>query len=615
LAEKVNIRYQSVAVVFLLASTLLLIRSLHLQAFDKSVQEQAKKATFNQKTLYPSRGLIYDRNDKLLVFNKPIYDLNVIYNRLDPNMDTTMFCSLLNIDKENFIQSIEKDWKSKLYSKRLPYNFKSKIPSSQFLTFLEHLHKFPGFYPQLRNVRGYNTDHAAHILGYISEVNQKQIDANEDSYSLGDYIGASGFESQYEAELKGEKGIEYYFKDNLGREAGKYEDGKGDFSAKSGSDVQVSIDIELQEFGETLMQNKIGSIVAIDPKTGEILSMVSSPSFSPKKLSISEDRGKDFEMLRQDSLKPFFDRSVMAQYPPGSIFKTVLSLVAMQEKVLNPNQTIYCDGYYQYRSFTYDCHEHSTPYNVSIALQHSCNTYFFQSFRDLIELKGFNQPEEGLKILTDHLYDFGLGKALNSDNPNEKNGLVPTSDFYERLYEGKGDWRSTYILSLGIGQGEFLFTTIQMANLAAIIANKGKYYTPHLIKKYLDFDKEIPENFRTVRSVRIEEQYFDPVIKGMEAAVRQGTGLSAYIPDIPICGKTGTSQNPHGEDHSVFFAFAPKDDPKIAIAVYVENGGFGATFASPIASLMIEKYLRGEISPGRKYWENRILNADLTNIP
>jgi penicillin-binding protein 2 len=362
------------------------------------------------------------------------------------------------------------------------------------------------------------------------------------------------------------------------------------------------------------MRNKKGSIVCIEPATGEILAMVSAPAYDPNLLTINQGRSNAYTALQQDSLNPLFDRSIMASYPPGSIFKPVLALIGMQEGVLYPRRTIYCNGGYHYKQLSIGCHSHPTATNVTMALQHSCNAYFVQVFRDLIEQEGFSNPARGLEKLNQYLTDFGLGSSLGVDMPQEKSGNVPTAQYFDDKY-GTGSWRSTYLLSLGIGQGELALTTLQMANLAAIIGNRGDYYTPHLLKAIAGPVATPIPPFVEHRSVPIDQEFFGPVIDGMERAVSAGTATSAYLSSISICGKTGTSQNPHGADHSVFYAFAPKDNPKIAIAVYVENAGWGGTYAAPIASMMIEKYLNGELTPSRKWLETRILNTDLLTKP
>lgn len=596
-----------------LAAGVLILKSAQLQIIDTSFADKAKRVTLNKEEVYPSRGLISDRNDDLLVVNKPVYELKATYNQINPEMDTSFFCELLEIDRQSFIDNLNKDWSSPRFHKSIPFIFLSKIKPEVYASYQEHMHQFPGFQPVYRKTRTYPTENAAHVLGYLGEVTESDLKENPTEYNLGDYIGKRGIEKYYEDLLKGDKGIKYLIKDNLGRPVSNFKEGRLDSSAVAGSDLQLSLDMDLQAFGEKLMQNKRGSIVAIEPSTGEILTMMSAPSYDPGAFELNEERGAKYKKLASDSLnKPFLDRSINAKYPPGSIFKPILSLIAFQEGVSYPDRTIYCNGYYQYRGFKYGCHQHTTPYNVEIALMHSCNSYYFQMVRDLIEINGFSRPEQGLNILLGHLKDFGLGTKMGIDLPNESTGFLPTPAFYDKLYESEiSGWKSTYIMSIGIGQGELELTTTQMANLAAIIANRGYYYSPHLVKSISGSNP--PDHFLIKKQVRIDSVHFPPVINGMERTVKLGTGNQAFVYGLDICGKTGTSQNPHGEDHSVFFAFAPKDDPQIAIAVYVENAGFGGDVAAPIAGLMIEQYLNKEIAPYRKYLENRITNLKLIN--
>ncbi len=601
-----------IRLLFLLSAGLLLFKIAQIQLFDTSYEKRAKATAVDNYTLYPSRGLLYDRNGKLLINNNPMYDLRVTYNQLDPNMDTLKLCQLLGIDRKEFKERINKDFRDIRYSKKIPFNFISKISSQTYARLQEHLHEFPGFSVQLRNVRSYPHQSAPHVLGYLIEVSQKQIDESKGVYKRFDYIGASGLELSYEDALRGEKGVKKVLKDNLGREVGPYQGGSQDKSAVSGSDLRTTLDINLQEYGEYLMQNKTGSIVAIEPGSGEILAMVSTPSYDPNILTINRNRGKAFNALMQDSLKPFFNRSTMAQYPPGSIFKTVVALVAMQEGLLSSTRGITCNAGYYYNGKRFGCHEHSYCYNVAKALEHSCNAYFFTVLRDIIDKEGFKNPKPGLNMFNEYLKTFGLGSPLGLDIPNEFKGNIPTADYYDFLYpQKKGGWKSPTIMSIGIGQGEIQMTTLQMANLAAIMANRGHYYTPHLIKEFSNPDFSLDGKYTNKNEVPIDQRHFSPVINGMQQAVERGTGTLAQVRDIIVCGKTGTSQNPHGKDHSVFFAFAPKENPKIAIAVYVEKGGWGSNYGSPIAGLMIEKYLKGEIDPSKKWLEDRMLNASL----
>lgn len=610
-------RANAIIIFFSICAFALVLKASHLQIFNSTYQEQAQRATLDKNTLYPSRGLIFDRNGKLLVGNNSIYDINVIYNNVSPDIDTAELCHLLNIDKETFLRNINKDWTKIQYHKSIPYLFLGKIKPEIFAVFQEHLYKYPGFYPVARSIRSYDHKNAAHVLGFLGEVSKSDLDKDEENnYSSGDYIGRSGMEYTYERQLKGDKGLEYYLKDNMGRVVSSFDEGSLDFDAKSGSELYTSLDLDLQQYGEELMVGKIGAIVALEPATGEILTMLSSPSYDPNLLNLNQDRGSAYDSLRSDTItKPLFDRSVMAKYPPGSIFKTIFSLIAMQKGILDPYRTIYCDGVYEVDSrgrYTQRCHDHPIPHSVSQAIQHSCNSYYYQIFREFINSYGYKTPQIGLDTINSYLSQFGLGRKLGIDYHLEDPGFVPESEYYDRMYNKK--WRSTYVLSLGIGQGEYQFTTIQMANLAAILANRGHYYIPHIAKKIAGDQFDLDSKYKEKHTVAIDKQYYDYVIDGMSKVATDGTARLAYIPNIELCGKTGTSQN-KGEDHSVFFAFAPRENPKIAIAVFVENAGFGGSVAAPIASLMVEKYLTDTISAGRVWLQDRMLNTHLYQLP
>jgi len=601
-----------------LSSFILVVKTAQLQIFDSKYKEQARRTTLDKTIKYPARGLIFDRNEKLLVSNSAIYDIEVIYNNVPKTIDTIEICNLLGITKGKFSKNINKNWNNPQYHKAIPFTFLSKVKPEQYSVFQEHLHKYPGFYPVERNIRSYPHKNMAHALGFLGEVDKKDIAENSSQYSNGDYIGRSGLERTYEYALKGKKGVGYVLKDNLGRNVESFDNGSLDSSAVSGSDIISTLDLDLQAYGEELMQNKKGSIVAIEPSTGEVLTMLSCPTYDPNLLNLDRNRGVSYDSLNLDTIsQPLFDRSVMAKYPPGSIFKTIFSLIAMEKEILKPNRTIYCDGVYELDSkglYTQKCHQHPTPYNVSIALQHSCNSYYYQTLREFIDSYGYTTPGIGLDTLISYLNDFGLGDKLGIDYHTEGKGFLPTSKVYDRMYSDVyNGWRSTYVLSLGIGQGELELTTLQMANLAAILANRGYFYTPHLVKTFVKDEFSLRSEFTTKKTMRIKAEYYDPVIDGMAKVTTQGTGRLAHIPDIEICGKTGTSEN-SGADHSVFFAFAPKENPKIAIAVFVENAGFGGEIAAPIASLMIEKYINGEINERRKYLEERMKNRKLINL-
>ncbi len=598
---------QVVILVFFLVGFLgLLLKAAQLQVLDDTYQAKANRTTLIKKTLYPSRGTIYDRNQKLLVLNSPIYNVNATYNKVPKDIDTTKLCNLLEIDRGTFAERLNKKWRDPRYSKSVPFTFYSKANPKAIGSFMEHLHEFEGFETTIRNIRSYPHTHAAHTLGFMGEANKADIANNE--FSLGDYLGKTGIEKYYDSVLRGTKGQQYVLKDVVGRESSSYQDGNLDVNPVAGNDLITTLDIELQSYIEQIMVGKRGSIVAIEPSTGEILSMVSSPNYDPNLLNINSERGDVYTNLSQDSInKPLLNRSITTKYPPGSIFKPILSLIAMQEGVWTPYKSVNCPGYYQYRTFKYGCHPHVSPLRMKTAIQHSCNSYFFQMLRDVVEKEGWNNPEVGLTILNEHLYDFGIGVKTGIDIPSESRGFVPTPKYYNDLYNDKySSWKSTYIMSIGIGQGELELTTLQIANLAAILANRGYYVQPHLVKQIVSPQGEMEDQIFEKRTVRIDAEHFDPVIDGMRQTVQYGTGQAAAVTGVTVCGKTGTAQNPQGKDHSVFFAFAPKEDPKIALAVFIENGGFGATIAAPMAGLVIEKYLKGEISPYKKNTESRM---------
>lgn len=606
-------RQRVIQAIFILAALALGGKAMHLQLFDKEFQKKAGAAAVVRAPQYPARGLIYDRNGQLLIHNNPIYDLMVTYSQVKPGMDTARFCNLLGITPEYFQEALKKDWRSGRFSKNVPFVFLSKVSAETYARFQENMFDFSGFQMVLRSIRGYPHNNAANVLGYIREVGNSDLEKYPGLYAPGDYIGASGLEASYEKLLRGTKGVSYILKDNLGRNMGPYKDGQLDSAAVSGADLITSLDIDLQAYGELLMQNKIGGIIAIEPATGEILAMVTSVSYDPNLLTITQKRGEAFAALNRDPLKPLFDRTTMAQYPPGSVFKSILGLIATQEGVWNINRGVGCGGGYIFNGQRLvGCHNHPYCGNLETAIQHSCNAYFVTVYRELIDKYGFYNPAKGLNELNDYLIRFGLGTPLGIDLPGERGGYYPTTAYYDKAYANSGGkWNSVWIRSNGIGQGEHLMTNVQMANLAAIIANKGYYITPHLLKGFKGGDGVIPEIYKEKKSVGIDAQHFPPVINGMEKVTISGTARSAFIPHIPICGKTGTAENPHGKDHSVFFGFAPKENPKIAFVVYVENSGFGGTYAAPIASLMVEKYLSDTISAPRKFLEKRMLDANL----
>ncbi|TNE61661.1 MAG: penicillin-binding protein 2 [Bacteroidetes bacterium] len=606
-------RQRTIQTVILVCALALIIKAAQIQLVDDSFRKRADATTIEKLTVYPPRGLVYDRNSELIVNNNAVYDLLVTYNQIDPDMDTSKFCRLLNITQDDFRSLLDKNWRSGQFSRSVPFVFLKKISTTTYARLQECLYEFPGFFVQVRNIRGYPFKVGAHVLGYINEVDPKDIENGGGVYAPGDYIGAGGLESEYEERLRGKKGYTFLLKDNLGRIVGSYEEGALDTLPVNGDDLISSIDIRLQKYGERLMAGKTGSIVAIEPSTGEILSMVSMPTYDPNELTMTKDRGPVFNRLLTDPLKPFFDRTVMAKYPPGSIFKTLVTLIGLQEGTMTPQTGAICNGGYFYAGRLYKCHGHSPVRNTVDALAYSCNAFYFGEFRDVVDKFGFSKPQQGLDMFVDYCHQFGLGRQLGVDYPNENAGNIPTSGYYDAIYPRElGSWRSPTIMSVGIGQGELQLTTLQMANLAACIANRGHWFPPHLAKGFRT-GGPIPQNFRNAQKVNIDSRHFDLVVEGMAECVNRGTARSCAIPTIQVCGKTGTSQNPHGEDHSVFFAFAPKENPRIAIAVYVENAGWGSSYAAPIASLMIERYINDTIADNRRYLEERMFNSNLTD--
>ena len=598
-------------VFFVLAALLLLWKAFSLQVLDRSFQRQAEATVMDKEVLYPSRGLIYDRNGNLLTYNKPVYDIWVVYNLVDPDMDTALFCRLLHMDKKEFEQRLNKDWSSVRYSKRKPFIFLSTVSPEDYARFQEHLYEFPGFFARRRSVRAHPHNVAAHVLGYIREVSEKDIERSKGFYQAGDYIGASGLEKYYERELRGVKGARYLLKDNLGNVIGSYQDGRLDSAAVLGFNIISTLDLDLQAYAEKLLEGKTGAVVAIEPSSGEVLALVSKPDYDPNLMTISRGRGEIVKALSSDPQQPFFNRAIMAEYPPGSVFKTLVGLVALQEDVTDPDAYYHCPGYYSYNKFTWGCRSHPPVYNLAKAIQYSCNSYFFQTFRSIVDKYGFNHPERGLDTFAAYMHRFGLGAPLGIDLPGEQGGNIPDSRYYNKLYpKERGGWRSPTIISLGIGQGENLLTTLQMANIAAAIGNRGYYYKPHLAKAFVKEGKMAPISVGEPHQTGVDTTWFPYVIQGMRDVVTAGTGRRAFLPDIEVAGKTGTVQNPHGPDHATFIAFAPVDKPRIALAVYVEQGGH-SSFAAAIAGLLIEKYLKGEISPQRKYMENYVLNTKL----
>ncbi len=584
-------------------SIVLLIRLFYLQVIDNTYKEFATSNVLRKVVQYPARGLIYDRNGELLVYNKAAYDLLVTPREVKP-FDTLKFCSLLDITIEEFRLKLKE---ARAYSPYKPSVLVKQISPEKYAVLQEVLYKVQGFYIQSRTLREYPRPMAAHLLGYVGEVNRAMIESNP-YYESGDYIGISGIEKSYEDELRGKKGVKYYMVDVHNRIQGSYLEGEADTTALIGKNLTSSLDADLQEYAELLLKNKRGSVVAIEPATGEILVLANSPAYDPN-LLVGRERGNNYSVLSTDPVKPLYNRALMAQYPPGSTFKMANALVALQEGAITPTTSYYCAHGYHSGNFTIGCH-HEMSFTLEPSIAKSCNTYYVYVFRAILENKKYKDIREGYEAWRRYMLNFGFGRTLNTDLANELKGLVPTSDYYERFVFRGSRWRALPIVSLSIGQGELGITPLQLANYTAMIANRGHYYIPHVVKEVEG--QEIDARFREPVDSGIDRQHFDPVVEGMAQVMQPGgTGAMSMIPGLEVCGKTGTAQNPHGLDHSVFMAFAPKDRPKIAISVYVENGIWGSTYAAPIASLIIEKYLNDTIASNRVWLERNMLKANL----
>jgi len=578
-----------------------LVKLFRLQVLDANYKHFATRNVLREVVQYPARGLVYDRNGELLVYNKAAYDL-LITPREVSEFDTTLLCSILEITKEDLEERINK---AKNYSRYKSSILVKQIPPETYALLQEKLYRFSGFHTQSRTLREYAHPAAAHVLGYVGEVTQGDIE-DDNYYAMGDYIGVSGIENSYEEYLRGTKGVKKYLVDVHNRIKGSYLGGREDVPAEIGANITSSLDIDLQRYAEKLMENKKGSVVAIEPSSGEILALASAPAYDPG-LLVGRVRGKNYAMLIADTLKPFFNRALLAEYPPGSTFKVLNALIALQEETINTSTQFSCSGP---ASLPIRCtHNHVSPLNVVLAIRESCNPFLWNTFRSIINKPGIS--DVGYNMWREHVLQFGLGRKLETDLTIENKGFVPEDSYYNR-YFGENRWNALTIRSLAIGQGELGVTPLQLANYAAIVANRGYYNIPHIIK-----DVEggtIDERFEDKIFAGIDTTHFEPVIDGMQRVVEE-TNASVFmkIPEIVMCGKTGTAENPHGEDHSIFMAFAPKEDPKIAISVYVENSGYGAVWAAPIASLLVEQYLTDSIADSRKWVEKRMLDANLLN--
>lgn len=571
-----------------------LVRLFTLQLMSDDYKKNADSNAFLKKVEYPSRGAITDRNGKLLVYNQPAYDIMVVMNEESGRLDTLDFCQSLGITKEFFIKrmnDIKDRRKNPGYSRFTQQLFMSQLSNQEFSVFQEKIFRFPGFYVQPRSIRQYQYPYAAHVLGDVGEVSPSDIE-DDPYYQPGDYIGKLGIEKYYEKELRGEKGVQILLRDARGRIQGKFQDGKYDRRPVAGKDLTLSIDLNLQALGERLLEGKIGSIVAIEPSTGEVLAMVSSPTYDPR-IMVGRSRGKSHRMLQHDLWKPLLNRSIMGLYPPGSTFKTSQALTFLSEGIVTPGTAFPCHRGFYYRGLHVGCHSHPAPIALVDALSTSCNGYFCWGLYYMMgNRKRYRNVQDAMTTWRDYMVSMGFGYKLGIDLPGEKRGMIPNADYYDRNYHGS--WNGLTIISISIGQGEVTLTPLQIANLGATIANRGYYYVPHVVRKVKGepLDTLYTRRHQTKASARA----YDYVVAGMRSSALKGTCRSLAHYDFEACGKTGTAQN-RGHDHSVFMGFAPMNKPKIAIAVYVENGGWGADYGVPIGGLMMEQYLHGKLSP------------------
>jgi len=593
-------KYVLIAAVLFIA-VVFVLRLFWIQVVDSSWKATAANMAERKVTVYPSRGLIYDRHERLLVANTPVYDLMVVPKEVKA-FDTAAFCRLIAVPLNEFRERLVE---ATTYSVFKPSVIEKQIPADQFASISVHLHKYPGFFGQSRTLRTYPPHAAAHLLGYLSEVDARKVE-KDPYYKSGDVIGVGGLESFYEPFMRGRRGVSYVLVDVHNNMKGSFKDGLYDTLAVEGADLFTGIDLDMQALGERLMVNKKGSIVALDPKTGEVLCLVSSPTYDPE-LLVGRVRNTNYGVLQRDPIKPLFDRALQAQYPPGSIFKIVQSLIALDEGVISVNTGFPCN------QSLVGCHPGHHANDIEQAIQFSCNPYFYQVFKRIVEQEKnpnrFKDAALGLQEWHDRTLTFGLGQKLPIDLPSSKGGNIPDVAYYDRKY-GKESWAFSTIYSLSIGQGEVLVAPLQMANLAAIFANKGWYYDPHVVRA-IGHPDSLRSKYLNRHVTAVDPKWYDHIQEGMRRVVQEagGTARQARIEGITVCGKTGTAENPHGQDHAVFIAFAPMEDPKIAIAVYVENSGFGGTWAAPIASLLMEQYLTDTIK--RPEMVKKMLDADL----
>lgn len=592
-----------------IVAAILIVKLFIIQVVDDKYKIDASNNSMVYTTIYPTRGIIHDRNGKILVGNKMAYDLLVTPREVE-EFDTLTFCKVLGVTKE-FV-----DEKMREYRKnRRKIGFQSvvmlkQLPPETYMKFAEIAYMFPGFRGQARSIREYPFNAGGNLLGYVSEVNQSYINRHPEEYKAGDYAGMTGIEAAREQDLKGEKGYAVYLRNSHNKIMTRYNDGEMDKEAVLGNHITTTIDAELQHYGQMLMQNKVGSLVAIDPSTGEILTLVSSPGID---VDVLADFGNHYNEVLANPYKPMFNRAVQAPYPPGSVFKLVNGLIGLQEGVFTPDSKYPCSMGYRFGGNKLGCHAHPSPLNFEQSIMMSCNAYYCYVFRAILENGKYSSIAEAMDKWNEYVKSFGFGRKLGSDFPSELGGTIPDSKYYNKVY-GKGGWKATTVISLSIGQGEIGCTPLHLANLCATIANRGFYYIPHIVKDSENIT--IDGKYKEKQYTMVDTLYFPEVISGMYRAVNSGYGSGgtasvAAVKGLEICGKTGTAQNPRGDDNSVFICFAPKDNPKIAVAAYIENGSFGARWAAPIASLLVEQYLNGEISASRKPLEERVLEGNL----
>lgn len=571
-----------------------ILRLLSLQLLSEDFKKNADSNAFLRRILFPARGGVRDRNGKLLVYNQPAYDIMVVMKEQE-GVDTADVCNTLGITRdwyERRMNEIRDPRRNPGYSRYTQQLFMSQLSAEEFSNFNEKLFCFPGFYVQKRSIRQYTYPYAAHVLGDVGEVGPRDIEADA-YYSSGDYIGKLGIERQYEKQLRGEKGVEILLRDSKGRIKGRYQDGKFDNAPIPGKNLVLSLDVELQALGERLMKGKKGGIVAIEPSTGEILCMVSSPTYDPRAM-VGRQRGANNSRLSRNTHKPLLNRAIMGLYPPGSTFKTTQALTLLQEGVITPGTTYPCSGGFHFKNLSVRCHGHPSPLSLVPSLATSCNGFYcWGLFHMFSNRQKYRTVQDAMTRWKDYMVSMGFGYALGVDLPGEKRGMIPNAAYYDRAY--RGSWNGLTVISISIGQGEVTATPLQIANLGATIANRGWFITPHVVKDIQD--ETLDTLYTSRRYTMASPSQYKYVVQGMRQAVLAGTCRAANSPDYAVCGKTGTAQNPHGLDHSAFMGFAPMDDPKIAICVYVENGIWGATFGVPIGALMIEQYLTGGLSP------------------